>query len=115
MTSNSPISGPAADREVGEAFQRLAPVIGRKHRQRRLGLVGIVGGQVQRGVQGARADDQLAGPAEVGLGLLAATDRALPELGLAGTRTGDGQQQRQGRLALAEVVAGVLLSCFSRV
>ena len=41
-------------------------------------------------------------------------DRSLPEGRLARTRPGDGQQQRQGGLAFAEIIAGVLAQGLGR-
>ena len=85
-----------------------------KSAERGLGGLGVVGGQVERRLQRAGADDQFAGAAEVGLGLLLPADGPLPERRLARPGAGDGQQQRQGRLAFAEVVAGVLAQGLGR-
>src|SRR6185312_8455567 len=103
----APLGAPA-DREVGERLQGFAPLAGRERRQRSLGVVGVVGGQAQGGVERAGPDHQFARAAEVGVGLLVAADRPLPELGFAHAGAGDGEDQRQRRLALAEIVAGVL-------
>jgi len=100
--------GPPAHREIREDFQGFAPVAAGEGGEGGLGAEGVVGGEVEGRVQRARAGDQFAGAAEVVFDLFAARDGALPEGLLAGAGALDGQQQRQGDLAFAEVVAGVL-------
>src|SRR3989338_5059571 len=76
-------SGAAADGEIGQVLQRRAPGVVGHAGERRLGLVGELVGQVQGRFGGAGAGDQVAGAAEVLVGLLATTDGPLPETGLA--------------------------------
>src|SRR5690606_2388268 len=85
-----------ADREVGEALQRFAPVAIRHPRQRLAGEVGVGPGEVQGGADRARTEDQLAGAAEVVFGAIALVDGAVPEGVLAAAGAGGGEQQRQG-------------------
>ena len=68
-TSARSLSRPA-DREAGQFFQRPAPVVVGEHLQREPGLLGVVEGQVQRGLEGAGAHDDLARPAEITFALL---------------------------------------------
>src|SRR5215204_5122833 len=102
------------DAEIDRVEERLLHRASREERERVARHGAVVAGAVDCVVERPMAAHDRDGPFEISLLALAPDQRARPEFALLRVAAAEGQHDRQGDLALPEIVADVLSELLAR-